>query len=112
MENKKKKVKRAAVCLGRFGDIYQCLKVCTNRNNLILITTPQFAPIVREMFPEVEIFLVEIPYNESKLAAQIYKDLRGVTPEIWQQNGMGFDVVREWNGYHAYQVGQATQKKP
>lgn len=99
--------KKVFVILGAFGDIYMVAKEVPEGS--IIACSPEYASIVYELFPELEVYEIEgMDRNSLGTAAEICKYKY---PEydviIAQQDGRGSDVVKPYRNYQKYQVANA-----
>lgn len=99
--------RKVFVILGAFGDIYMVAKEVPEGS--IIACSPEYASIVYELFPELEVYEIEgMDRNSLGTAAAICKYKY---PEydviIAQQDGRGSDVVKPYRNYQKYQVANA-----
>lgn len=99
--------KKVFVILGAFGDIYMVAKEVPEGS--IIACSPEYASIVYELFPELEVYEIEgVDRNKLDDAKAIcaYKyPLHDII--LVQQDGQGSDVVKPYRNYQAFQVAHA-----
>jgi len=103
-------MKKVLVCTGRFGDLYQICKAATEP--CIVFTSQQFSPIVKELFPEHQLFIVGKTMSGISEMMDLAKT-RFPDHEIIpaQQNGMPLQIQAEFRNYEEYQKWQVSQTK-
>lgn len=100
--------KKVLVCLGRNGDNYMVAKAATEP--CIIFTSQEFSPIIRELFPQHEVFILSKKVSGLAEAMQ-YAKSRFPNHDIrpCQQHGMPRTVQAEFRNYEEYQKWQAKQ---
>lgn len=98
--------KKVLVCLGRNGDNYMVAKAATEP--CIVFTSQEFAPIIRELFPQHELFILNKRISGLAEAMQ-YASSRFPDYDIkpCQQHGMPLHAQAEFRNYEEFQVWQA-----
>jgi len=102
--------KQVLVCSGRFGDLYMICKAVSEPS--IVFTSQDFAGIVKELFPQHELFVVGKAVSgivEMMQLAQARYPNHHIVPA--QQNGMPLEVRQEFRNYEEYQRWQAGYKQ-
>lgn len=99
------KKKKVLVCLGRNGDNYMVAKAATEP--CIIFTSQEFSPIIRELFPQHEIFILNKKVSGLMEAMQ-YAESRYPDHDVrpCQQHGMPRQIQAEFRNYEEYQTWQ------
>ena len=98
--------RKVFVVMGAFGDIYMIAKHVPPGS--IIATSPHYADIVYELFPDLEVFEVEGDRNSlPNVAAMCAYKYPTYDIIVAQQDGQGTDVVKPYRNYQRYQEAMA-----
>jgi hypothetical protein len=98
--------RKVFVVMGAFGDIYMIAKHVPPGS--IIATSPHYADIVYELFPDLEVFEVEGDRNSlPNVAAMCAYKYPTYDIIVAQQDGQGTDVVKPYRSYQKFQEAMA-----
>jgi len=99
--------KKVFVILGAFGDIYMIAKEVPKDS--VIACSPEYASIVYELFPHLEVYEIEGVDRNSLDTAVAICHYKYPTHDIIlaQQDGSGSDVVKPYRNYQSYQTSRA-----